>query len=544
MSSASNRKQLQAFTNVGHQVVIALIFISVVASIFWSLNRYWQYSLQPRLYLAAKTQATVLAQSQATTLIATLENNGAETLTAAFRSNLQQMLIVEDPAIGGRYIRNVSLDLDYDTLPAPPGSLDFQQDKSGCSECFDIAIPLIGHLGDLYGVAHFKISDAYFQNLSSEMRSKLYAETSLAVSLLLLVWLTLAIMFHRLHRAKQKIEASDQAKTRFMANVTHELRTPLNAILGFTQLYKKDPQLMQKHGHGIDTIDRSAAHLLLMINDILEFSRSNADRITLNPVPVGFAGFLQSLVEMIRVSSQAKALQFVYMPPDFLPEKVVFDEKRLRQVLLNLLNNAVKFTAEGQITFRVDWVKMQRESGHGRLRFSVLDTGIGIAKHQLQSIFIPFQQLDNAITRAEGTGLGLTISQHIVHLMAGQLQVKSMPGLGSEFWFELDLPFVSTAELASSALESASTIQTATCSAPGQNPIMLPDLAWPSAEIVQQLQTQARQHNILALRQSLTQLETDHPAFVQALQPFVRQYQFKALVLWLEQQRPDPSQPG
>jgi signal transduction histidine kinase len=519
MSSKALRQKLQAFTNIGHQLVIAVVFFSVVLSIFWSLNRYWQESLQPRLYLAAKTQASILAQSQAATLVATLENNGPETLPAAFRSSIQQMLIVEDPAIGGRYIKHFSLELDYDTLPVAPASLDFAVGSTACAPCFDVSIPLMGHLGDLFGVAQFSISDAYFQSLSTEMRTKLYAETSFALTLLILVWLTLAIMFHRLHRAKQRIEASDNAKTRFMANVTHELRTPLNAILGYTQLYQRDPELMQRHGHGIETINRSAEHLLLMINDILEFSRSNANRLTLRPKEVPFVEFLLSLVDMIRMSAEVKNLTFQYLAPDYLPQFAVFDEKRLRQVLLNLLHNAVKFTASGHILFRVDWQK-RGQPHRGRLRFSVIDTGIGIAKHQLESIFIPFQQLDNKVTRAEGSGLGLTISQHIVHLMGGQLQVKSQPDQGSEFWFDLDLAFAGD--------------EVSTQPLPQQNQ----SIHWPTIEHIDQIRQLASQHNILGLLQLLQQLETNHSNFVGRVQPFVRQYQFKLLINWLDDNQP------
>jgi signal transduction histidine kinase len=347
----------------------------------------------------------------------------------------------------------------------------------------------------------------------------LYAETSFALTLLILVWLTLAIMFHRLHRAKQRIEASDNAKTLFLANVTHELRTPLNAILGYTQLYQQDTELMQRHGHGIETINRSAEHLLLMINDILEFSRSNENRLTLRPNTVAFVDFLLSLVDMIRLSAEVKNLTFQFEAPDYLPQFAVFDEKRLRQVLLNLLHNAVKFTASGHILFRVDWQK-RVQPHRGRLRFSVVDTGIGIAKHQLETIFIPFQQLDNKVTRAEGSGLGLTISQHIVHLMGGQLQVKSQPDQGSEFWFELDLAFAGD-EVSTQPL-----------------PQQMPTIHWPTTENIDQIRRLASQHNILELRQLLQQLEANHSSFVGRVQPFVRQYQFKLLVNWLDEHQP------
>ncbi|TQV88061.1 sensor histidine kinase [Aliikangiella coralliicola] len=160
------------------------------------------------------------------------------------------------------------------------------------------------------------------------MKSKLFAESGLVFGLIATVWLV--IMYHRLHIAKQILEASDQAKSRFMANVTHELRTPLNAILGYTQLYKRDLEMMNNYGQGIKAIDRSADHLLLMINDILEFSRANEENLTLHPVEVDLHSFLKTMIEMTQISTQIKNLPFAYNFDKDLPSIVKIDDKRLR----------------------------------------------------------------------------------------------------------------------------------------------------------------------------------------------------------------------
>ncbi|WP_102794653.1 sensor histidine kinase [Bowmanella denitrificans] len=519
MNNRQIQRWLKGNSNLVNHLVIAIIFLTLLAVFLWSLDRYWQKTLQPRLYLAAKTQASILAQSQGTVLLGTLEHSNA--LAEDLMNTIRQMLIVEDPAIGGRYIHHFSLELNYDAIGAPAGSLDYSTEGTPCPDCFRVDIPLISHMGELMGVAMFDISDAYFRSLSAEMKSKLYAESSIALGLLVAVWLALAIMFQRLNSAKLLIEASDQAKTKFMANVTHELRTPLNAILGYTQLYKQNSTLMQEHSHGIETIDRSAEHLLLLINDILEFSRTDEDSLTIHPHEVNLPLLLRTLVDMISISAEVKNLTFTHVFSADLPDMVLVDDKRLRQVLLNLLHNAVKFTHSGQINFSVTHLKQSRDHRH-KVRFSVKDTGIGIAKEQLQHIFIPFQQLDNDITRAEGSGLGLTISQRLVRLMGAELEVRSVPEQGSEFWFELELRSIANA----AEMENA----------PEPSQINTP-LVLPSQDILQQLQLLARQHNVLGIRELVKDLELQHEyqAFVQKIQPFIRQYRFKQLVVWLNQ---------
>ncbi|MEJ2417426.1 MAG: HAMP domain-containing sensor histidine kinase [Exilibacterium sp.] len=356
-------------------LLISLVFLLVFASFVFSLGRYWQGTLQPRLYLAGETQAKILAQSQAAILVEVLEHSKPDQRAQKLYDAVQEILIVEDPAIGGRIVLGLELQVDYDAVVAAPGSLDLHEGETHCASCFQAPIALISHAGELFGIADFNISNGYFLALSAEMKSKLYAESSLALCLLAVVWVAMLVMFHRLHTAKQMIEASDRAKTRFMANVTHELRTPLNAILGYTQLYKADAVLMAAHAQGIETIDRSAEHLLLLINDILDFSRVDENNLKLHPREVCMAVFLNTLVEMTQVRARLKDIDFRYQFPAQLPVRVRVDDKRLRQVLLNLLSNAVKFTERGEVVLMLE--TLASNTPHSlRLRFSVLDSGI------------------------------------------------------------------------------------------------------------------------------------------------------------------------
>lgn len=341
--------------------------------------------------------------------------------------------------------------------------------------------------------------------------------------LLVSVWLVILFLFHRLNRAKKLIEASDQAKTRFMANVTHELRTPLNSILGYTQLYKQDTSMMKEYGQGIKAIDRSADHLLLMINDILEFSRANEENLTLHPVEIDLLNFLNTIVEMTQISTQIKNLPFEYRFDKNLPALVLVDDKRLRQILLNIISNAVKFTETGRVSFSVTLKSTKSEIC--KLLFQIEDSGIGIPKSQQHTIFIPFQQLDNPITRAEGTGLGLTICQRLVNLMGSKLELKSEPKKGSEFWFELELPMLGKDTIPTETLSTELSSNSHKA------------ITWPEADQYSQLIEHAKRHNILGIRATIANLESqpDYAAFLDRVRPYVERYRFKELLDWLDE---------
>ncbi|WP_430461493.1 sensor histidine kinase [Thalassolituus sp. LLYu03] len=512
------RARLQSLLYWRQHLLISAGFILLLLVLVFSLDRYWRHSLQPRLYLTAQTQASILAQSQATVLLETLEHSPVEHRAKQIYDALQEILIVTDPAVGKRMVQGVMLEVDYDLVDSPPGSLNLSEGNFDCATCFHNSVPLINGRGDLLGVAAFTIGDDYYQTLSADMQSRLFRESSLALVLVVVVWLTMLSMFHRLAEAKRIIEASDKAKTRFMANVTHELRTPLNAILGYTQIYKTDSKLMAEYGRGIETIDRSADHLLLMINDILDFSRADEANLAIYPREVNLPDFLRTLVEMTDVRARLKELTFQCEFPPTLPVHVRTDDKRLRQVLLNLLSNAVKFTERGSVSFKL--TTLQQKSTSVVLRFSVRDTGIGMAKHELGQIFIPFQQLDNAITRAEGSGLGLTISQRLVHLMDSELHVRSEAGVGSEFWFDLTLPVTGPEQISTACAQRHEV-----------------SLVLPPQDVLNQLMAQAGQHNILAVRETLQTLEADgrYRDFLEQVRPYVQHYRFKPLVSWLQE---------
>jgi PAS domain S-box-containing protein len=240
-----------------------------------------------------------------------------------------------------------------------------------------------------------------------------------------------------LRESKETAEQANRAKSVFLANMSHEIRTPMNAILGFTQLSLRDAGLSSGQRQHLETIQRSGEHLLELINDILEMSKIEADRVVLNPSTFDLPGMIGELETLFQVRTEAKQLRFQVEQAADLPRYVVGDEGKLRQIFINLLGNAVKFTSQGEIGWRVD---CHRGRG-GRLRLcaQVFDTGPGIGANELGVLFKAFGQTTSGMKEGSGTGLGLAISARYAQLLGGELTVTSQVGEGSCFRVEVDL---------------------------------------------------------------------------------------------------------
>ncbi len=241
-----------------------------------------------------------------------------------------------------------------------------------------------------------------------------------------------------LKAAMDRVEAANKAKSEFLSHMSHELRTPLNGILGYSQILLTEGGLNSEQTDGLNIIQNNGEHLLMLINDILDLSKIEAGKVLLSNSIINFIEFLDDISALIRARAEEKGLDFSSAYLAVLPVYIRIDEKRLRQILLNLLGNAVKFTDTGHVILKVYLLEMLE--GIARIRFEIMDTGPGINPRQLDDIFLPFVQSGDIRHYSEGTGLGLAISRRLVAEFGGKLAAESVTGSGSTFRFDLNIP--------------------------------------------------------------------------------------------------------
>ena len=242
-------------------------------------------------------------------------------------------------------------------------------------------------------------------------------------------------------RAESAAQAANQAKSTFLANMSHELRTPLNAILGFSQLINRGSNLFQEQQEHLNIITRSGEHLLALINQVLDLSKIEAGRATLNETSFDLHRLLNDIEDMFQLQAENKGLQLLVERVSDVPQYVQTDEIKLRQILINLLSNAIKFTSEGGI-----YVRITNQESAQHICFEIEDTGEGIDASELDKLFAAFVQTQTGEKSQEGTGLGLTIARSFVQLMGGEMTVNSRAGVGTTFKFDIKVNAVESAD--------------------------------------------------------------------------------------------------
>ncbi|MCT7993736.1 PAS domain S-box protein [Laspinema olomoucense] len=308
-----------------------------------------------------------------------------------------------------------------------------------------LIVPIFAH-NQLWGLL------AIYQNSGPRYWKQAQVNIAIQIATQLGVALQQAQLLERMQQQAQALQkaaiaadTANRAKSEFLANMSHELRTPLNAILGFSQVMTRDRSLNSQQAEQLRIINRAGEHLLDLINDILEMSKIEAGRTAFHETSFDLLDLLENLETMLRLKAKSKGLQLDFEIDPQVPQFISTDEGKLRQVLLNILGNAIKFTQTGGVFLRVrvanDEEVQPRKRLPGsclqKLYFEIEDTGPGIAAHEMHRLFEPFAQTETGMKSGQGTGLGLPISQKFVELMGGQIQVRSTPHQGTVFSFDL-----------------------------------------------------------------------------------------------------------
>jgi len=435
---------------INSHIMPTLLFLFLAISLAALMFAYWHSVLQPRLLLEAESQAKFLAESQANTVAGFLSYKKQKISLDDINELSDQILVRIDPELNAPFFLGLSLELDPELIGADSALLNFSRGNVQCHACFHISTALYAQNSyEILGIANFFVNNAFYKRLKNDIQKILIIGAAIAFGILLAVWFAVNYLVRQLNieiqsrkkiskellSAKEKAEYASQVKNNFLANMSHEIRTPLNAIIGMAYLLLKTPLNKRQHDL-LNKLDNSSRLLLNLINDLLDFSKIEAGKLELEETSFSINDVLDNLAALVTTCAADKGLDVLYHTGQDIPEQLIGDPFRLGQILLNLMNNAIKFTDKGSIILTVKKAPQQKNTSAIGLFFTIEDTGIGIAENNIEQLFQSFTQADNSTTRKfGGTGLGLSICKQLIELMDGEISVTSVPGQGSCFSF-------------------------------------------------------------------------------------------------------------
>ncbi len=436
---------------------INLLFLLMIMAIESLMLGYWLLILEPRIRIEADANAQIIAASQGQLISQVLLSKDGQLQKNKVNDVIDNTLLMKDPLLQKPFFLGINLEIDPEivsheitgnSFPTTTESITLSRGNINCPLCFSVNVGLYSQTtNELLGLANFQVNNVLFTNFKTDVRNKLLVEALIILFIALLVWygaiqlvkqLHLQITVRKkavsaLHRAKIKAETANETKSQFLANMSHEIRTPLNAVIGMGYLVLKG-ELSEKQRGYLKKMDSSAHLLLNIINDILDFSKTESGKLELESIRFSLDDILDNLNKIIGCKAQEKEIDILFSVDKSVPQHLMGDPLRLGQILLNLCNNAIKFTHQGSIVINIE--QLQTLNNTLQLQFNVTDTGIGMDKSQQQKLFQSFSQVDSSTTRKYGgTGLGLAISKQLTELMQGKIWVKSQQGVGSTFSF-------------------------------------------------------------------------------------------------------------
>ncbi len=442
-----NKRPIQRIlfgSNLARSLTRLFVLLGVALALFSAAQWFWV--LEPRLVDHAKSSVAALVQAQAIALEKILSGPPDEALRADLETEMDTILLSQDPSTGIHFVLGIQIEVDYDTVAMPPGSLDLTRGESRCADCFNTSIPLYHQGGrQLVGIASFNASPRFLNALIRDIREQLFWTAAASLLLISLAWYGVRRLMASLSKAKEEAEAATRAKSLFLATMSHEIRTPLNAILGMTHLLDRGVLTTQQRQQ-VDAIQQAGDSLLALISDVLDFSRIESGQLQLETIALDLNTLAQGILPMFIPMAEQKGLRLDSRIEAAAHGPYLGDRNRIRQILINLLGNALKFTESGWV--RLEIRRIQDQGDTDTLLLQVSDSGVGIDSEQLERVFEEFTQSDSSVSRRYGgTGLGLTICRNLALLMGGDIQVESRPGEGSSF--SVTLPLKRVSEVAS-----------------------------------------------------------------------------------------------